>query len=466
MATVKSYGATEEVTGSCHLLEIEGVKILIDCGMFQGEEEDLNERDFGFVASQIDYLFLTHAHLDHVGRVPKLIREGFTGKIYATNATMDLAYIILLDSVKIMSEDFQTRYRKAARRAQESKLKKPLYEPLDVQKTFTQIEWVNPEYEVYYELCEGVSFRFKNAGHILGAAFIEFSYMDANDSHSIVFSGDIGNSNALVLPGLQRCEKAESLYIESTYGDRNHREVEATIAEFKEVVLQTLQRSGNVLIPSFAIERTQEILCILRDMYESNELPHSTKVFLDSPMASKATEVYANYAQELNAKCQENLKASGTVFDFESLRYTTTPEESKSINTIESNAIIVAGSGMCSGGRIVHHFKRRIWDAKNSVVFVGFQAKGTLGREIVEGAEWINIFGEDIIVKASVHTINGFSAHADQTAMIEWISHIKDLKKIFIIHGEKEAQQTFSNMIQTQLGLEPHIVKHAEEIVL
>ncbi len=465
MATVKSYGATEEVTGSCHLLEIEGVKILIDCGMFQGKEEDLNEKPLEFVPSEIDYLFLTHAHLDHVGRVPKLVREGFRGKIYATSATMDLAYIILLDSVKIMNEDFSTRYKKAVRRAEEKKLKKPLYEPIDVQNAFNQITWVNPEYDEYHDLCEGISFRYRNAGHILGAGFIEFSYVDANDTHSIVFSGDIGNSNGLVLPGLVKCTNAQTLYIESTYGDRDHRPIESTLAEFKEVVLATLKRNGNVMIPSFAIERTQEILCILRDMYNNGEIPH-TKVFLDSPMASKATDVYTNYVEQLNAKCQANVKESGSVFDFDALMYALTPEESKAINNIEGNAIIIAGSGMCNGGRITHHFKRRIWDEKNSVVFVGFQAEGTIGREIVEGAEWINLFGEDIIVKASIHTINGFSAHADKDAMIEWMSKIKNLKKVCIVHGEKEAQKNFAHEIKMQLNIDAHIVKHAQEITL
>ena len=456
MATVTSYGATQAVTGSCHLLEIEGVKILIDCGMFQGAEEAQNEQPFGFDASNVDYLFLTHAHLDHVGRVPKLVREGFSGKIFATAATKDLAYIILLDSVKIMNEDFSTRYKKALRRSEGARVKKPLYEPLDVQKTFTQIEWVEVDYGEFSLLCEGVSFRFLNAGHILGAAFIEFDYMDANDSRSIVFSGDIGNSSGLLLPHLEQCAKAEYLYIESTYGDRDHRSMEETLKEFKSVVLATLARGGNVLIPSFAVERTQEILRILKEMYENGELEH-VKVFLDSPMASKATEVYADYMHHLNYEDS---------FDFDSLVYTLTAEESKAINLVESNAIIIAGSGMCSGGRILHHFKRRIWNEKNAVVIVGYQAVGTLGREIVDGAEWINLYGEDIIVKASIHTINGFSAHADKKAMLSWMYGIKNLKKVFIVHGEKETQKNFAASIKEELGVEAHIVKHAEKIEL
>jgi len=465
MVSVKSYGATEEVTGSSHLIQIEDVNIMVDCGMFQGEEEALNQRAFEFKASEIDYIFITHAHLDHIGRIPKLIKEGFKGKIYATSASMDLAYIILLDSVKIMNEDFNTRYRKAVRKAQEKQLQKPLYEPLDVQKTFNQIEWVTPEYNEYYELCEGISFKYYNAGHILGSSFIEFSYRDDDDMKSIVFSGDIGNNNQLVLPNLQKCDTAQTLYLESTYGDRNHQTIESTIAEFKQVIVETLRRNGNVLIPSFAIERTQELLCILRDMYNNNELP-KCKVFLDSPMATKATDVYRNYVEQLSQKCQENVKENGTVFNFDALIYTETAEQSKNINNTESNAIIIAGSGMCNGGRITHHFKHRIWDPKNSVIFVGYQAIGTIGRELIDGAEWINLYGEDIIVKASIHTINGFSAHADQKRMLEWISKIKKLQKIFMVHGEKEVQEIFKKTIKETLNIDTHIVKYGEEIII
>jgi metallo-beta-lactamase family protein len=465
MATVHSYGATEEVTGSCHLLEVGGVKIMVDCGMFQGLDEDKNADAFYFDPSSIDYLLVTHAHLDHVGRIPKLVKEGFKGKIFATAATMDLAEIILLDSAKIMTEDFDTKYKKALRKGKETKLKKPLYEPLDVDKTFKMTEWTNPEYDTYYELCEGVSFIYRNAGHILGSAFIELSYMDKGDSHTIVFSGDIGNNNELVLPDLQKCDKTQALYVETTYGNREHQPIDMTIKEFKNVIVQTIDNGGNVLIPSFAVERTQELLCILRDMHASGELP-KCRVFLDSPMATRATTVYRTYQQELSKECQENVKEDGTVFNFDSLIYTETPEASKGINDIKKGAIIIAGSGMCNGGRITHHFKHRIWDKKNAVLFVGFQAQGTLGREIVEGAKWINIFDEDIIVKASIHTINGFSAHADQDGILAWISKMKDLSKVFLVHGEKESQVAFKKVLQTKLGYDAHIVAFKEKIVL
>ena len=464
MANVTSYGATKEVTGSCHVLEVDGIKVMIDCGMFQGEEENQNQNPFPFNASEIDYLLVTHAHLDHVGRIPKLVSEGFKGKIYATTATKELAYIILLDSAKIMNEDFETMYKKAARKAIEKKLQKPLYGPLDVQKTFN-MEWINPDYDVYYDVCEGISVVYRNAGHILGSAFIEISYMQDGASRTIVFSGDIGNNNDFVLPHLQKCKKADFLYVETTYGDRNHKPLKATISEFKEVVVQTLKANGNVLIPSFAVERTQELLCILRDMYENKELP-KCKIFLDSPMATKATDVYRNYSEQLSNACQKNIKTDGTVFNFDALFYTQTPEESKSINEIQSGAIIIAGSGMCNGGRITRHFKHRIWEPKNAVIFVGYQAVGTLGREIVDGAEWINIYNEDIIVKASIHTINGFSAHADQEGLVKWISKIKNLKKVFLVHGEKESQIHFQEALKKELDVDARIVGYKEKIEL
>jgi len=462
MAIVKSYGATGEVTGSCHVLEVEGVRIMIDCGMFQGEEEKQNQEAFPFQASEIDYLLVTHAHLDHVGRIPKLVKEGFKGKIYATSATMDLADVILRDSAKIMNEDFQTKYKKESRRAKAHEVEKPLYEIMDVEKTFA-LEWINPEYDKYYDICEGVSVVFHNAGHILGSAFIKLSYVENSDSHTIVFSGDIGNNNHLVLPNLEKCKDAETLYVETTYGDRNHQPIQETVKEFKDIVLKTLKRGGNVLIPSFAVERTQELLCILRSMHNNGELP-KCKIFLDSPMATKATDVYRDYSNELSLGCQENVKEDGTVFNFDSLIYTETPEDSRAINNVSSGAIIIAGSGMCNGGRITHHFKHRIWDDKNAVMFVGYQAVGTLGREIVEGAKWINIYHEDIIIKASIHTVNGFSAHADQGGILDWIAKMKDLKKVFLIHGEKDSQIAFKDVLKKELDIDAHIVAYKEQI--
>lgn len=466
MATVISYGAAEVVTGSCHLLELEsGKRILIDCGMFQGREEDRNYKDFGFDPATIDYLLVTHAHLDHVGRIPKLVKEGFTGLLVATDATRDLAEVIMLDSAKIMKEDYQTKYKKAERKGKEKEVDLPLYNEEDVENALA-LAHLTPQYDESFELCEDVDVTYRNAGHILGSAFIEIQYKEENEEKTIVFSGDIGNDNDMVLPDLVPCKKADYLYVESTYGDRNHQGAIESEEEFKNVINSTLENWGNVLIPSFAIERTQEILCILKEMHDKGELPEC-EIFLDSPMASRATAIYKKYAEALlSTECQEIKKRDGTVFDFEGLKYTLTVDDSKAINDVKHRAIIIAGSGMCSGGRILHHLKNRLWNRKNAVIFVGYQAVGTLGRHIVDGARWARIYHEDIRVQASLHTINGFSAHADQNGIIDWVKEIKGLQRIFLIHGEEDKQEILREVMGEKLHEKAHIVEPEEVIYL
>ena len=465
MATVTSYGAAKVVTGSCHLLAIEGgPTLLIDCGMFQGQEEDLNYRPFDFDPSEVDYLLVTHAHLDHVGRIPKLVKEGFSGVIYATDATQDLTEIILLDSAKIMKEDYETNYRKAQRRGKEDDIAGPLYEEIDVEAAF-DLTWHHPEYDQPFALKEGITVTYRNAGHILGSAFIEIAYQEHDVEQTIVFSGDIGNDNDMVLPDLEKCTHADYLYVESTYGDRDHQNAETSITEFKRIIIDTLNNWGNVLIPSFAIERTQEVLCILKEMHHRKELPEC-KIFLDSPMATRATEVYRNHSDLLSQECQDIKKRDGTIFDFENLVYTLDVKASKAINDVDRRAIIIAGSGMCTGGRILHHFKNRLWNRKNAVIFIGYQAVGTLGRHIVDGARWVKIYHEDILIRASVNTVNSFSAHADQSAIVRWISQIEGLHRVFLIHGEEDKQVILRSVLKNALHQKAHIVEPEEVIYL
>jgi metallo-beta-lactamase family protein len=399
-----------------------------------------------------------------VGRIPKLVKEGFRGPIYATEATFDLANIVLLDSAKLMEEDYRTRYKKAQRRGEEEEVRPPLYTVEDVENVWLR-PTVHVRYGKWFRIGKGVRARYRNAGHILGSAFIEIEYTEGRGKRRIVFSGDLGNKVEVVMPFTERAKAADTLVIESTYGDRDHRPLKESIKEFKKVVRDTLLNRGNVIIPSFAIERTQDLLCILKQMYKDKELPYC-KVFLDTPMGIRATNIFNKYADQLSPRCQKFYKQDGEVFQFPGLVFTPEVEDSKRINEIARGAIIIAGSGMCTGGRILHHFKHQIWNRRNAVIFVGYQAEGTIGREIVEGAKWIKIYHEDIRVRASIHTINGFSAHADQDELIDWMQAIKRLGKVYLVHGELEKQLVLKKVMKKRMKKEPIIVEEGVDYPL
>ncbi len=463
MVRVTSFGAAETVTGSCHLLEVGTLRILIDCGMFQGEETGLkNYRPFGFDPATVDYLILTHAHIDHIGRVAKLVKEGFRGEIVSTEPTRDIAKVMLLDSARILEEEYRTLQTKARRRGEEAQVAEPLYAEEHVERLFDS-PWHTLEYGETYTLRHRVSVTLGNAGHIMGSAFVTLECEERGRSRRIVFSGDLGSPHRLIIDAADRVAEADALFIESTYGDRNHKPLPESVAEFKRVVIETLERDGNVLIPSFALERTQEILWLLHEMYEEQELP-KCRVFLDSPLAIRATELYNKYPIHLSAEVELQALGGQDPFAFPWLEATPDREHSRAINRIEERAVIIAGSGMCSGGRIMHHLKHRLWDPHNAVIFVGYQAEGTLGRALVDGTEYVGIYGEGIIVRAAIHTINGFSAHADQQDLIGWIGAIRGLEGVYLIHGEAEKMACFAGMVRERLGLETHIMKEGESV--
>ncbi len=461
---IRSYGAAETVTGSCHLLTVGKLNILVDCGMFQGENEDLNYEPFGFDPRKVDYLVLTHAHIDHSGRIPKLYKEGFRGKIISTLPTKRIARIMLLDSAKVMLEEYKVQYKKALRRGKEYEVKPPLYYEDDVYDAMELFK-IQLEYNQTLKLDNKVSLTFRNAGHILGSAFVEFNINDSGVNKKIVFTGDLGLKEKLIINPLEDENYADYVYTESTYGNRNHKSLEESIKEFEEAIITSFKDGGNVVIPTFALERSQEILFILRKMYDEGTLPEC-QVFLDSPLAISATRIFLQFPEYFNEEVRQMIKKGENPFIFPYVNFTETVEESKKINDIQNGAIILAGSGMCTGGRIKHHLKHNLWRPESSVIFVGYQTKGTLGRAIIDGAKMVKIYGEEIAVKAKIYTINGFSSHADQKTLLSWLENIKGLKNVFIIHGDKEVMQVFKEKVDKKLHLKSHIVKKGEGIHL
>ena len=457
-------GAAETVTGSCNLVQCGDKRLVVDCGMFQGlpEVSERNHKRFPFDPAAIDYVLLTHAHLDHTGRLPLLVKEGFRGRVVTTAATRDLARVIMLDSARIQEQD--------ARRARRKKLDpnepgggRALYATDDVMTCLSLFKG-KARYNDSIDLGSGITATFRDAGHVIGSAFIELRHRQGGEDKSVTFSGDLGNINKpLVRDPDTRKQAADVIVTETTYGDRNHRPFEESIKELREVVLKTFKRRGSVLIPAFALERSQELLYVLYQMSTAGELGKA-KIFLDSPMAIEVTHVFTRHPDCFDAEALAIAEKGGNPFAFKNLRFTQKTSESKSINQARGNSIIVAASGMCSGGRILHHLRLRMGNPDNSIIFIGYQAEGTLGREIVDGAAVVMIHRDSVPVNAEIHTIGGFSGHADKDGLLDWIGSTDLPQKVLLVHGEEHGIKGMAAAIDSRFGIPTYDPNYGETV--
>lgn len=451
------YGASRQVTGSCFLLTVDNLNILIDCGLAQGTDERTIGNGLPFKAESIDYVLLTHAHIDHSGKLPILAKEGFKGTVYATSATMELASIMLLDSAHIQESEAEWKSRKNKRSGKDKV--EPIYDTNDANQILSAFQSL--EYDKIYTLSENVHFRFIDAGHLLGSASIEVWAKENNKTEKIVFSGDIGNFDQPIIKDPEYLESADYVVMESTYGDRLHSEAKVTILErakmLADIIDKTFARGGNVVIPSFAVGRTQEILYLIRIIMERGYVNYQIPVFVDSPLSVKATNIFSKavkgdyYDEEAQALVDKGINP----ISFPSLVTITDVQDSIALNSRKESSVIISSSGMCDAGRIKHHLKHNLYRRESTVVFVGYQAEGTLGRNLVDGTDHVTIFGEQIEVKAEITSLPGLSGHADQKGLINWITAFKQKPKmVFVVHGDKMVAPFFASLLTKQYQLQ------------
>lgn len=425
------HGGAREVTGACYLLETAQAKILVDCGLFQGSDEctDLNFEPFRFSPASIGLVLVTHAHLDHVGRIPKLVKQGFSGKIYSTAPTRDLAYLILEDALSLAERTGN-----------------PLYTQSDIEKVFSLWEVLPYRQEMAFKDLE---FKFRGAGHILGSSLIEIWA----ESKHLLFTGDLGNAPSVLLPPPEKFKDIEYLIIESTYGNRTHEPPAERILNLERAVEDIAAKKGTLLIPAFATERTQDLLFLLNEMLLFRRIPEMP-MFVDSPLAIRITEVFEKYVKEFSEDIKELFLKHPSLFRFRKLHFTLSVEESKKINDILSPKVVIAGSGMMNGGRILHHARRYLQDPNSILLITGHQAAGSLGRRLLDGEEMVKIFGEEVFVRAEVRKINGFSAHADNPQLFSLVEANRDtLKQVFVVQGEEAQALHLGQEIKDRLGI-------------
>ncbi|MFC3609188.1 MBL fold metallo-hydrolase RNA specificity domain-containing protein [Stutzerimonas tarimensis] len=467
MAQLSFLGAIQQVTGSSYLLQTQsGGSILVDCGMRQGRRDDErgNGAPFPFDPTTLHAVVLSHAHLDHSGLLPRLAAEGFRGPVHCTEATAELLELMLLDSANIQEKDaeWENKWRQ--------RIGKPSVKPLYTrEETERMLELREPHgYESAFEAAPGVEVTFLDAGHILGSAIVQLDITENGATRRLVFSGDLGNAETPLMNPPAVLSRADVLLMESTYGDRDHRNSEETLEELAQILDQANHDGGNVLMPSFSIGRTQDLIYHLGALYQQGRLPQQV-VFLDSPMAIRANDIYRRFLHQLDLPELAGLgsQAQSRVEQWlPILQATPSPEESMAINRIKRGAIIIAGSGMCTGGRIVHHFKHNLWRKECHLVIAGFQAQGTLGRAIVDGASHVKLLHQRIAVKAQVHTLGGFSAHAGQSQLLTWADGFKDRPALYLVHGEHDKMLALQQALQQRLAWSAQIPEPGQRITL
>lgn len=462
-------GASTSVTGSCHLITTDNFKILLDCGQFQGSKalDAMNYEEFPFNPAEVDYMILSHAHIDHCGRIPLLIKRGFKGDIYCTDATADLVEVMLKDSGYIHEKEAEWQNRKNERAG------KPLVEPLyTYNDALDALQYIKPVlYDQLIELNPELRIVFNDAGHILGSAITELWITEGDHTAKIVFSGDLGVMERPILRNPTIIKKADYVIMETTYGNRLHPNNSLDVQQLIDIILKTSKRGGTTVIPSFAVGRTQELIYELNNFYDhhpeyQNDL-ENLMVYVDSPMATTTTEVFRKNAQVFDEEMKELITSGDDPLDFKNLKFTRTTDESKQLNMNRVPKVIISASGMCEAGRIRHHLKHNLWDEKSSVIFVGYQAEGTMGRLLLDGTDKVTLFGEEVQVKAEIHNLEGFSGHADRDGLFEWLSGFeKQPKHVFLVHGETESKEGFAEYVKENLGYEPIVVRGNSEFIL
>jgi metallo-beta-lactamase family protein len=459
-------GAAQNVTGSRHILEANGVRLLIDCGLYQ--ERHFRERNwnpFPIPPADINAVLLTHAHLDHCGLLPKLVKEGFNGKIYCTSATAELAQIILLDSAKIQEEDAAYKRKRHAKQGRKGPFPEvPLYTSEDAQACFPLFSSV--KYKEVVPFGDGVEVAFYDAGHVLGSSIIRAKVRWNGQERIILFSGDIGRPNRPIICDPTVFDAADYILVESTYGNRLHDEAVDVKKIIGDVINSTKKAGGNIIVPSFALERSQEILYYVKELLLEKTIP-SLKIFLDSPMASRITEVFKRHSELFDDQMTGFIRNFGSPFNLPQVEMAGNAEQSKAINNIKGTVMVIAGSGMCTGGRIKYHLANNISRPQSSIMFVGYQAVGTLGRQIVEGAKKVRILGQQYTVKANIVQVHGFSAHADRYELLNWLKGLQSPpRRIFVVHGETESASDFGDYLKQQTGWDVSVPAYLDEAIL